>query len=317
MNTYLALDLGGTKLMIAEVTETGEILRSKQYPSGYRNQKEGVTGILSSLDDYYHTVGLAETPIALGMGMTGKVDYKKGLWRSMIHIDQELVPLADLLTEKTGLPAVLDNDMHSAATAELLLGCGTYCDDFIYLNVGTGLAAGLVSDRHVIRGYNNMAGEVGHTSIGINHHVPCICDKTGCCENTVSGIGFDGQARRLVAEYPDCPLHIPTDPGVRVSGKDVFDLAAQGDPLCTRIVDEAVEALVILITNMVRYIDPAVIVMGGGMAMNDAFFNRIKKGLEAYSVMNNVPHGVVRSSFSPDKVGIIGAAALAMEKYRK
>ena len=79
---------------------------------------------------------------------------------------------------------------------------------------------------------------------------------------------------------------------------------------------EAVEALVILITNMVRYTDPAVIVMGGGMAMNDDLFTRVKKGLEAYSVMNNVPHGIVRSSFSPDMVGIIGAAALAIARHK-
>ncbi len=79
MNTYLALDLGGTKLMIAELTENGEILRSKQYKSGYQNQQEGVAGILASLTDYYETIGLAETPVAIGMGLTGKVDHKKGI----------------------------------------------------------------------------------------------------------------------------------------------------------------------------------------------------------------------------------------------
>ena len=316
MNTYLALDLGGTKLMIAEVTEEGKILRSKQYKSGYPTQKEGVAGILASLDDYYQTVGIQETPVALGMGLTGKVDYKKGIWRSLGHIDQELVPLGDILTGRTGLPAALDNDMHSAVTAELLLGCGEYCDDFIYLNIGTGLAAGFVSDRHVIHGVNNMSGEIGHTSIGINQDVACGCGKDGCCERTVSGIGFDAQARRFSSQYPESPLVIPEDPKVRVSGYEVFELAAKGDPMCTRIVDEGVEALVVLITNMVRYTDPAAVVMGGGMAMNDALFHRVKEGLTRYTVMNNVPYGVVRSVFSPDKVGIIGAASLAIAKHR-
>ena len=315
MNTYLALDLGGTKLMIAEVTEEGEILRSKQYKSGYQTQEEGVKGILACLDDYYETVGIAETPVGLGMGLTGKVDYKRGIWRSLGHLDQEMIPLADILTEKTGLPAVIDNDMHTAATAELMLGCGTYCDDFIYLNVGTGLAAGLVTDRRVIHGVNNMSGELGHTSIGVNHHIVCGCGKAGCCEHTVSGIGFDGQVRRLIADYPECPIEIPERPK-KVSGKDVFALAEKGDALCCRIVDEAVEALVILITNMIRYTDPAVIVMGGGMAMNDGLLTRVKDGLRAYSVMNNVPYGVRRSTFSPDRVGIIGAASLAIARHR-
>ena len=61
MDTYLALDLGGTKLLIAEVTEDGTILRSKQYKSAYRTQQEGVAGILASLTDYYETVGRLQT----------------------------------------------------------------------------------------------------------------------------------------------------------------------------------------------------------------------------------------------------------------
>ncbi len=310
MNTYLALDLGGTKLMIAEVTDQGEILRSKTYKSGYQDQTEGTKGILDSLDDYIKTVGFVHTPVAIGMGLTGKVDHKNGIWRSLHHIDADMVPLCKLLTEKTGLPAKIDNDMHTAATAELKLGCGKYCDDFIYLNVGTGLAAGFVADRHVIHGYNNMSGEIGHTSIGVNYDVKCFCGKDGCCERTASGIGFDAQARRLIQDYPECPLAIP-ETGL-VSGKDVFELADKGDAMCTRIVDEAVEAVIVLISNLIRFSDPAVIVMGGGMAMNDAFLSRVQEGVKRYSAMENIPYGVKRSSFSPSLVGIIGAAALAM-----
>jgi glucokinase len=316
MDTYLALDLGGTKLMIAEVTEKGEILRQKQYPSGYLSMEEGAEKICGSLDDYMETVGLAGRPAALGMGLTGKVDYKRGIWRSLGHLDApHMVPIAQILQEKTGLEATVDNDMHSAATAELLLGCGTYADDFVYLNVGTGLAVGLVSGRHVIHGANNMSGEIGHTSIGPYDFIQCGCGKKGCCEHLISGIGFNAQARRLLAEYPETKLHIPEAPK-KVSGLEVFRLAEEGDPMCVRIVDQGIEALVILITNIVRYTDPSVIVMGGGMSMNDALFERVKEGISQYTVMGNVEHGLVRSAFSPDKVGIIGAAALAMAKHR-
>ena len=313
MNTYLALDLGGTKLMIAEVDEQGKLLNSKRYPSGYRNQTQAVTGILSHLDDYFETVGFVGKPQALGMGLTGKVDHKRGIWRSLSHIDQEMIPLAEILTDKTGLSAVIDNDMHAAAAAELKLGWGKRCDDFIYLNVGTGLAAGFVADRHIIHGYNNMSGEIGHTSNGINYDHTCtICGKEGCCEQTVSGIGFDVQARRLISVYPGSKLHIPDDPHCKVSGAEIFALAEEGDALCTRIVDEGVEALVVLISNMIRYTDPAAVILGGGMAMNDTLLSRVKDGLRRYSAMNNIPFGVVRSTFSPGEVGIIGAAALAM-----
>lgn len=66
-----------------------------------------------------------------------------------------------MLAERLGVPAYIDNDVRSAVTAELVLGCGRYSDNFIYLNVGTGLAAGFVIDRHILRGAGHNAGDIG------------------------------------------------------------------------------------------------------------------------------------------------------------
>ena len=77
-----------------------------------------------------------------------------------------------MLAERLGVPAYIDNDVRSAVTAELVLGCGRYSDNFIYLNVGTGLAAGVVIDRHILRGAGHNAGEIGHMSVDTHGLVP-------------------------------------------------------------------------------------------------------------------------------------------------
>lgn len=207
--TYLGMDLGGTKLLIGELSESGEILRARRYPTGYSTQQETVEGLLRSLEDYRRQAGFVGKPAAAGVGLVGTSDHKNGVWCSLSHLPGDNIPLAAMLEERLGVPAAIDNDVRSAATAELLLGWGRKSRDFIYLNVGTGLAAGFVTGGHIIRGARNMAGEVGHTVMDLHSADACGCGRLGCCENVVSGMGFTYQARRLAPQYPETRLPLP------------------------------------------------------------------------------------------------------------
>ena len=100
METYLGLDLGGTKLLIGEVDSQGTIYNHKRYDSGYFNQQVAIDIIRHSLDDYIHQVGwYKDAPVAMGVGLIGRVDYEQGIWQ---QIDPERtcpVPLAQQLSE--------------------------------------------------------------------------------------------------------------------------------------------------------------------------------------------------------------------------
>ena len=106
MNTYLGIDLGGTKLLIGEVDEAGHVLRNKCYPSGFLGQQEACDLIFRSVDDYMATMVLPSCPPrAIGAGLLGRVDTERGVWEQIDPGRTLPVALASALASRYGLPA--------------------------------------------------------------------------------------------------------------------------------------------------------------------------------------------------------------------
>ena len=168
METYLGLDLGGTKLLIGEVDSHGNILRYKKYDSGYFNQQAASEIIKSSLDDYIRTVGWCDQkPVGMGVGLIGRVDPNQGIWLQIDPSRTQPIALAKELSDIYGIPCHIDNDVKSATRAERVWGFGQISKNFIYINVGTGIAVGTVINGRQIRGSHFNAGEVGHVRVGL------------------------------------------------------------------------------------------------------------------------------------------------------
>ena len=125
METYLGLDLGGTKLLIGEMDSRGNILRYKKYDSGYFNQQAALEIIKSSLDDYIRTVGwYDQKPVAMGVGLIGRVDSNEGVWLQIDPSRTQRIELAKELSDIYGMPCHIDNDVKSATRAERVWGFG-------------------------------------------------------------------------------------------------------------------------------------------------------------------------------------------------
>ena len=211
METYLGLDLGGTKLLIGEVDKHGNILRFKKYDSGYFSQQTASEIIKSSLDDYIRTVGwVGEKPVSMGIGLIGRVDPNEGVWLQIDPNRTHPIELAKEITEIYGIPCRIDNDVKSATRAERVWGVGQFSKNFVYINVGTGIAVGTVVNGRQIRGSHFNAGEAGHMTVGVNVGVKCCCGRMDCVETIASGSGFDACARLLKDRY-DTRLEIPSD----------------------------------------------------------------------------------------------------------
>lgn len=309
MKTYLGLDFGGTKLLIGEVDEDGKILNSKRYATGLTNQEEAVTRILQSLQDYKANVGFAGEVQAAGLGIVGIVNHTKGEWAAMQHeILGPPIPIVHFLEEQLSVPCAVDNDVRSATTAEWMLGQGKRSRDFIYLNVGTGLAAGFVSGGHIIRGAGHNAGEIGHMVVDLRNEDSCICGRRGCAENAVSGAGFTYQTKK----YGLKQLFNETG---RADVPALFEQAQAGDKNCMGIVEYAADTLACVIMNLVRFTDPDTFIMGGGIVGNGWFLGKVKERLHP-ETMRGVTGGIVLSSFDPCYAGLIGAASLGMHLIR-
>ena len=312
METYLGLDLGGTKLLIGEVDKHGNILRFKKYASGYFNQQAASEIIKSSLDDYIRTVGWVESkPVSMGIGLIGRVDPNKGIWLQIDPNRTQPIELAKEIGEIYGISCRIDNDVKSATRAERVWGVGQFSKNFIYINIGTGIAVGTVVNGRQIRGSHFNAGEAGHMTVGVNVGVECCCGRKDCVEAIASGSGFDSCARWLKVK-DETHLEIPQDEGVKVDVREVIRLCQDGDPLCRVLVENATTGIANLIMNLVRLTDPDTVVLGGSIVADEYIFEKILNKLN-HNTMRFVSNGVVITKLNPQFVGLLGAAAVAMD----
>lgn len=307
MNTYIGIDLGGTKLMAGEVTQNGEILRSRSYSTGALTQEQALALICKALDDLLPTS--EHTVRAIGLGLVGRIDSQKGLWLEISGNRKQTLPIGELLTARYGLPAFADNDVRSALKAEMRFGKNKGIQDMIYINVGTGIAAGFVTGGHIVTGGHCNAGEIGHTSSGLPFRVSCECGRDDCVESVASGLGLSNSARLLAQEYPGTSLTIPAD-GSRVSAAEIFRLSGF-DPLCRRLTEQAARALANLLMNLVRFNDPQAIVLGGGV-VSDGFLLKKALGYTQAHPLRYVTSGIQLTSLDPRTIGLLGAASNAI-----
>ncbi|MDR0507849.1 MAG: ROK family protein [Dysgonamonadaceae bacterium] len=311
METYLGIDLGGTKLLIGELDNNGNILKYKKYTSGFFSQQSALAVIKESLDNYIQTVGWTENiPVAMGVGLIGRVDPDNGIWLQIDPARTQPIPLAKELSDIYDIPCRIDNDVKSATRAERYFGFGQISKNFIYINAGTGIAAGFVVNGRQIRGSHFNAGEVGHTQVGVNVGIQCGCGRIDCVEKIASSIGFDACARLLKDRY-ETQLSISDNPEDRVSVKDIFTLYEKDDPLCVHLVENASQALANLIMNLVRVSDPDTVVLGGGLVSDGFLHTKIIEKLNQTTI-RFVKNGVVITKLNPVFIGLLGAGAVAM-----
>ena len=307
MNTYIGIDLGGTKLLVGEVTEAGEVLRTRSYPTGALTQQQAIDLICSALDAFLPECSPAVQ--AIGLGLVGRIDSENGLWLEISGGRKATLPICEMLSQRYSLPAFADNDVRSALKAELRFGQGRGIRDLIYINVGTGVAAGFVTGGHIVTGGHCNAGEIGHTSSGLSFWISCECGRDDCVESVISGLGLSNCARLLAPEYPDTGLTIPADGG-RVSAAEIFRLS-DTDPLCHRLTEQAAKALSNLLMNLVRFNDPQAIILGGGV-VSDGFLLKKALGYTQAHPLRYVTSGIHLTTLDPRTIGLLGAASNAI-----
>ncbi|NLX37512.1 MAG: ROK family protein [Chloroflexi bacterium] len=313
-DVVVGVDVGGTKIAVGAVTRAGEILRSERYPMDRSTQHTSLASIQAALDGFMAEWS-APAPLALGFGVVGRTDPAAGVWVRAMNIPISApVDMTARFGARYGLRAAVDNDVHAATLAELYWGAGRNADDFVYLNVGTGTAAGLVTNGRLVRGAGNHAGEFGHSFTGIAPDVACPCGRRGCLEPVASGGGLIERARELLPAYPRSPL-AAADAAAQLNAHTIFVHADAGDPLAVRLANDMVSALGIALANLVNLLDPQTIVVGGGVWADGWLLPRVWHIVQTTALAGALSdlQGMVPSSLNPDHVGLLGAATLAWD----
>jgi len=312
----IGLDLGGTKCLGLAVGPAGEILAEHKVPT----PAEGGEAILDAMAAVARDVAASagDEPGSVGVGAPGLVD-ADGVLRFAPNLRAAIgLPIAEGLGRRLGVPVHVDNDVTCAAYGEWTVGAAQGVSDFLLVALGTGIGGGLVAGGRLVGGAHGYAGEVGHMVVD-PHGPPCPCGQHGCWERFASGGGL-GRLGREAAEAGLAPEVVARAGGEadRVRGEHVTDAAQAGDSGALAILDKFAGWLALGLANLTNVLDPARIVLGGGLVDDAALW--LDPTRTAYAGL------VVGASARPEvpivpallgaRAGAVGAALAAVGKSR-
>lgn len=268
MPVLIGVDVGATTMSAGLVTDEGQVLSVTQVATRSSRQTDPVSALLPLVRDL-----LAEgrrhglDPYALGVGLPGLVDVERGMMVDGLNLVPEFahVPLAERLEAATGLPALVDNDVNALALGEWMFGAARGVSSLGLLALGTGVGGAIILDGTLVRGAGGLAGEWGHVSLDPDG-APCLCGARGCLHTYVGGQSLAGAARRAATGHPDSRLATLAGDREALTARVVFEAAADGDPIAGEIVERACRALGTVIGMIVNSLNPAMVLITGGVA---------------------------------------------------
>ena len=310
-----AIEIGGTSIDVALTTLASEILAHAAEPAALSDGPELVLGrAFDLLRELLALEGLTPADLrAVGVGVPGPVQVEEGqAIAPPIVSGWHGYPIRSTVAAAFGCPVFVENDVNVMALGEHLRGAARAVDDFLFVKVGTGIGAGLMVDGKIVRGASGGAGEIGHVCVAPESDVACPCGNTGCLQAFAGGPGIARAAEQAAAAGRSPLLAAALSQKGGLDAVDVGVAAAAGDPAAVAIVREAGRLVGSTLALAVNLLNPAMIVMGGGItSIGDAFLAEIRAAIYRRSLplaTRNLP--IVRSELG-DRVGVVGASAYA------
>jgi glucokinase len=307
VRSAIGIDIGGTKVAALRVAEDGDVLDRRERPT----PADDVAATVETVSDLAADLAAAGGE-AIGVGAAGMVDFAAGVLRYAPNLAWREIPLRDLLSERTGLPCVVDNDANVAAWGEYRFGAARGYRHVLAVTVGTGIGGGIVADGELFRGAHGFAAEIGHIIVEPDGP-PCGCGNRGCWEQVASGRALGRLARAEVEREPAGRIAALAG-GAEASGRHVSEAAREGDPAAAAIFATVGRRLGEGIAGLVNILDPEVVIVGGGVAEEGAVLLEPAREafLDAVEAPEHRPEVPILAATLGNDAGAIGAAALGL-----
>ena len=283
MRFVLGIDIGGTNLVVGSVAEDGSaVLATDSEPT---QSEAGATDVLDRL------VGLAERAIAatrreapdaeilgVGVGAPGPLDTRRGIVLLTPNLGWVNMPLRQIIHERLGLRAALDNDANCALLGEWWVGAARGARHAIGITIGTGIGGGIIIDGRLYHGASDVAGEIGHTTIDTEGR-RCKCGNYGCLEAYASGPNIALRAVEELEAGAESRLRTLVGGDLRkITAQTVYQAAADGDELALEVVNDTAKFLGVGIGNLLNVFNPEVVVVCGGVTLaGDHLFEPLRR----------------------------------------
>lgn len=261
---YIGIDLGGTNVAAGLVSEDGKLLGKASVPTP-KGAGQVADAIETAARQAAAQAGVEVSDArSVGLASPGSIDPEGGVVVHAFNLGLDYVPLAEMVSQRLGLPAVLENDANAAALGEFVAGAGMGRKSLVAVTLGTGVGSGAVLEGKLYTGFNYSGMEAGHTVIHRGGRA-CTCGRKGCWEAYASATGLICSTREAMEAHPDSALWRYAPALAQVNGKTPFDAAQAGDPVAQGVIDEYVEDLACGLANMINLLQPEILCIGGGV----------------------------------------------------
>ncbi len=312
----IGIDVGGTNTVVGIVDKRGQILISGSIKTAKHSEVEDYLDELTDLIEELISQTTTKDQIkGIGAGTpngnyySGTIEFAPNLkWKGVI-------PFAQMLEDRIGIPVALTNDANAAAIGEMTYGAARGMKDFIVITLGTGVGSGIVANGQLVYGHDGFAGELGHVIMRRHNGRLCGCGRAGCLEAYASATGVARTAREYLELRPDAQTRLRNISIDDITSKDVFEAAMAGDEMAKEIFRFTGEMLGEAFADFVAFSSPEAIILFGGLSKaGDLIMNPIRESMEKNLL--NIFKNKVQLKFSELKesdAAVLGASALGWE----
>lgn len=299
MEYAIGVDIGGTKIAVAVVGQSGEIASKTAFPMDHAKSPDQVIDeIIQAIKHVVEgQIRKEQNILGIGVGAPGPLD----TWTGVIHRPPNLpswidVPIKGKLAAAFAVPVLIENDANAAALAEKWIGAGKGSENFTYLTISTGIGAGIIANGQLLSGSRGNAGEIGHTVIDPGYG-RCSCGQIGCLDLIASGRAIAKNGSEIMGE--------------ELSTKAVFDLYGKGHKGLDEYIDHVFWALGASSVSLVNILDTEKIIVGGGVSqIGEPLFQRMEAYIRIHALNPAGRSTKVVPAELNEHAGVIGAAAL-------
>ena len=310
----IGLDLGGTNSEFGIVDQNANIIASTRVKTaGHGDINQYVDDCVAALKPIIEQVGGIEKIHAMGIGApngnyyTGCIEFAPNLpWKGNI-------PLAQMFSDRLGVPVRLTNDANAAAMGEMQYGVAKGMQNFIMITLGTGVGSGIVCNGQMVLGCDGMAGELGHVIVEKDGR-QCGCGRKGCLECYCSATGIARTAREII-EKTDKPTSLRNIPLDQIDGLAITLAAKDGDPVAHEIFEYTGRILGEACANFAAFSSPEAFVFFGGLSKaGDLIMDPIKRSYEEHvlKIFKGKAKFLV-SGLDGASAAVLGASAIGWE----
>ena len=312
---FMGVEVCQNEVNIGIINFKGDMTHVKRHiPFVAKNTLESLDEFCNLIKDFLNEITLdKEKLLNINVNLIGRVNSDLGYSYSLFNLSER--PLTEILSEKLdGLRVSIDNDTRAMAYGEYMQGVVRNEKNVLFINVGWGVAAGIIIDGKMYKGRSGFSGEFGH-NYGYDNEILCHCGKKGCIETEASGLALHRILLEQLAEGKTSIIQQMKEDVSQITLDDIIEAVEREDMLCIELVENLGVKLGTHIAGLVNIFNPEMVVIGGLMSLTgDYLIQPILSTVRKYTLNLMFRDSFIVPSKLKDKAGIVGACMVARSR---